>query len=261
MCKCKWREEWEGKRRKGVPSSALTPPPLSWYRGCTRALPTASRLPLAGSGARYTRWLTNWLFNSTRQLACFFFFLFGSICFCSWPDWPDGPVHYPLSNGHCAWSILPVGGPNGILRGTASPQQAGYTRVGHLGRLPRGCPTDTAGPSLAWAPVPGGGPGGAPPCRALGQEQTTGGSKITLKRTRAVCEPGMAASAKQHAPPQRSELGPRALGSRIARADLLFRSVLGLATAIQGPPPPRVAHSTPLGLSNGRTDTGRRRSI
>ena len=32
------------------------------------------------------------------------------------------------------------------------------------------------------------------------------------------------------------------------KADLLFRSVLGLATAVQGPPPPRVAHSTPLGL-------------
>ena len=57
--------------------------------------------------------------------------------------------------------------------------------------------TLTAGLFLAWAPVPRGGPGGAPRCRALGQEQTTGGSKITLKRTRAVCEPGMAASAKQ----------------------------------------------------------------
>ena len=90
-------------------------------------------------------------------------------------------MHCPLSNGHCAWSILPVGGANGILLGTASWQQAGYTRVGHLGRLASGCPTDTAGLSLAWAPVPGGSPGGAPRCRALGQEQTTGGSKITLR--------------------------------------------------------------------------------
>ena len=89
-------------------------------------------------------------------------------------------MHCPLFNGHCAWSILPVGGANGILLGAASWQQAGYTRVGHLGRLARGRPTDTAGPSLAWAPVPGGGPGGAPRCRALGQEQTTGGSKITI---------------------------------------------------------------------------------
>ena len=31
-------------------------------------------------------------------------------------------------------------------------------------------------------------------------------------------------------------------------ARFVFRSVLGLATAIRGPPPPRVAHSTPLGL-------------
>ena len=33
----------------------------------------------------------------------------------------DGPVHYPLSNGHCAWrSIPPVGEANGGLLGTAS---------------------------------------------------------------------------------------------------------------------------------------------
>ena len=32
-----------------------------------------------------------------------------------------------------------------------------------------------------------------------------------------------------------------------AVADLLFGSVSGLLTAIRGPPPPRVAHSTPLG--------------
>ena len=88
----------------------------------------------------------------------------------SLPRGCDGPVHYPLPNGHCAWSILPVGGPNGILRGTASPQQAGYTRVGHLGRWPRGCSTDTAGLSLAWAPAPRGGPGGKPRCRALWAE-------------------------------------------------------------------------------------------
>ena len=31
-------------------------------------------------------------------------------------------------------------------------------------------------------------------------------------------------------------------------ARFVFRSVSGLATAIRGPPPPRVAHSTPLGL-------------
>ena len=37
-------------------------------------------------------------------------------------------------------------------------------------------------------------------------------------------------------------------GSLKGWADLLFRSVLGLLTAIRAPPPPRVAHSTPLGL-------------
>ena len=33
--------------------------------------------------------------------------------FGSRDDFSDGPVHYPLSNGHCAWSILPVGEANG----------------------------------------------------------------------------------------------------------------------------------------------------
>ena len=40
----------------------------------------------------------------------------------------------------------------------------------------------------------------------------------------------------------------RGCGQDQGGADLLFRSVLGLATAIRGPPPPRVARSTPLGL-------------
>ena len=34
-------------------------------------------------------------------------------------DAVDGPVHCPLPNGHCAWSILPVGGANGYWRQAA----------------------------------------------------------------------------------------------------------------------------------------------
>ena len=30
----------------------------------------------------------------------------------------DGPVHCPLPNGHCAWSILPVGEANGPVGGS-----------------------------------------------------------------------------------------------------------------------------------------------
>ena len=107
-------------------------------------------------------------------------------------------MHYPLSNGHCAWSILPVGGANGILLGTASWQQAGYTRVGHLGRLARGRPTDTAGcprpGAQALSPGPGrrGACGAAPFRQAL--LQGIGGDSRTL-RAELFCEgPGMAAS-------------------------------------------------------------------
>ena len=84
----------------------------------------------------------------------------------------DGPVHYPLGNGHCDWSIPPVGEANGGLLGTASWQQPGYTRVGapgqaglrvangHRGALPG------SGPGSRWrpggrAPVPGPGGGAA----------------------------------------------------------------------------------------------------
>ena len=103
-----------------------------------------------------------------------------------------------MSNGHCAWSILPVGGANGILLGTASWQQAGYTRVGHLGRLARGRPTDTAGcprpGAQALSPGPGrrGACGAAPFRQAL--LQGIGGDSRTL-RAELFCEgPGMAAS-------------------------------------------------------------------
>ena len=88
------------------------------------------------------------------------------------------------SNGHCAWSIRPVGEANGILLGTASWQQAGYTRVGHLGRLARGRPTDTAGcprpGAQALSPGPGrrGACGAAPFRQAL--LQGIGGDSLAL---------------------------------------------------------------------------------
>ena len=94
--------------------------------------------------------------------------------------------------------ILPVGKPNGNLFGTASWQQAGYTRVGHLGRLARGRPTDTAGcprpGAQALSPGPGrrGACGAAPFRQAL--LQGIGGDSRTL-RAELFCEgPGMAAS-------------------------------------------------------------------
>ena len=73
-------------------------------------------------------------------------------------------VHYPLPNGHCAWSILPVGEANGILLGTASWQQAGYTRVGYLGRLAQRTPNGHRRVSLVRGsgPKPGGPEPGLP---------------------------------------------------------------------------------------------------
>ena len=85
-----------------------------------------------------------------------------------------------MLNGYCAWPILQLARPTAVSLVRQAGSSPGIPGWDTWAGWPGGQPTDTAGLSPARAPVPGGGPEGAFRCRALGEEQPTGGSKITV---------------------------------------------------------------------------------
>ena len=83
----------EKKREDGEMELPLTRPDLAIV--CTQPLPTTpppSSLtgPAGWLGPRLLAGFTNWLYNSifNQPISSLAFFLFNSICFCNWPDWP-----------------------------------------------------------------------------------------------------------------------------------------------------------------------------
>ena len=83
---------WHRKKRKNKEKEKRNFHSLAivWYSATTNDPTSSSLARLAGLGLAYLlALLTGYIIQySISQSARLLFFLFNSICFCNWPDWP-----------------------------------------------------------------------------------------------------------------------------------------------------------------------------